>query len=185
VENAKRSRRGLATLASAAHADVHWDDLETQLRRTNSGRVRRALALALIGPLAVALSVWGLTPPGERLLVLLADVAIVGSVIAFRIASAVRTSRRIAGMSERADLFAAHRTEVVREIRRTTRARWVALAVVIVTLGCAVLLPGLSLGGRLVYVALGAIVTTAWAERLLVRLPRLRLELEALDRGAE
>jgi hypothetical protein len=55
----------------------------------------------------------------------------------------------------------------------------------VVVLGGAVLLPSLPLRGRLAYAALAAIVAAAWAERLLVQLPRLRRELEALDRGAE
>lgn len=183
MRGATASRRGLASLARDAREGTHWDGVEARLRRASRASVRRTMALAIVAPVAVALSLWGLVPPGGRLLVGVADALAVGAVVAWRLGGVVRASRRIARLSARDELFTATRAELEGELRRITKYRWLAFLVVASLVGGAASVPGLPIRARVTYALLGAIVAAVWTERLLARLPRLRRELTDLERA--
>jgi predicted anti-sigma-YlaC factor YlaD len=178
AETAERARRGLAAMANAPTPALDWAKLETRLRDEGRRRLRRTFLLALIGPIAVALSIWGLPHPGAPI-----DAALVAAIIGARIAVDVVRTRRLARPMERGEFFSVHRQELARQIRRLAILRWVALAVIVVILGLAVAMPELTVRGRIVFVALGAIVAAVWAERLFVGLPSLRRELSMIEQG--
>ena len=178
AETAERARRGLAAMTKPPTPAVDWAKLEARLRGEGRRRLRRTLILSLIGPIAVALSVWGLPSPGARV-----DAALVACIIGARIVVDFVRSRRLARPMDRGEFFSVHRKELAKQIRRLTVLRWVALAVIAVILVLAAVMPELTVRGRLVFVALGAIVAAVWGERLLVGLPSLRRELAMIEQG--
>ncbi|MBX3204524.1 MAG: hypothetical protein KF764_05615 [Labilithrix sp.] len=181
-ETSERARRGLAAIANAATSDVDWTKIEARLRGAGRARLRRTLILSGIGPVAVALSMWGLSRPGARVDDALSLTAIVGTVIGLRIVTDIVRNRKLARPAERHEFFQAHREELARQIRRSTVLRWVALAVIAVLLVLALAMPDLTVRGRIVYLVLAAIASAVWVERLFVGLPTLRRELEMLNR---
>lgn len=184
AEQAARTRSGLSTLTLEARGDVRWGTLETRLRRHGWLRVRRTMLLAgSVGFVTIALATWGLSAPGRRLEHTLVQVGVVVVIVAVRIAGLVRRARHADRIVERTDFFALYRKELASDIRRITRARWIALVLVVAMIAFGALAPHLTPHGRAVFYAFGAIVAGVWTQRLLVGLPHLRRELAALDQG--
>lgn len=183
ADEVRRSHRALASIAEGATNRVDWTKLEARLRGANSRRVRRALMLASIGPLAVALAVWGLAPPERRMEAALSATLIVACVVGVRIASDVVRTRRLARLTEPEAFFAAYRADLGREIRRSTTLRWIALTVM-AALGIAAChaQPGHT---RTAYALLATIIAVLWGRRVFVELPKARRELASLAERSE
>jgi anti-sigma factor RsiW len=183
AETSERAQRGLAAMGGAAKPEADWAKLESRLRGAGRSRLRRTLLLAGVGPLAVALSMWGLSAPGARVKDGLMLTVIVGAIIGLRIVADVLRNQKLARPKERGEFLRAHREDIARQIQRLRNLRWVALAVVVFLLGLAFATPDLGVRGQVAYFTLAAIAAAVWVERLVVGLPRLRRELETIDGG--
>lgn len=174
-------RQMVDVAARLARGETDWATLEAGIHQAITRRLRRFYSLLGIGALAVIVCVFGF---GEALIADVSMIAVVATVLSVRFVM-VASETRALKLAHGEELFAAHRQALATRIRSLRGLRWIALAVVIGALALGAFLPDIALRARLTYVVLAGIVGGVWGHNLVVELPRLRRELDALGGAAQ